>query len=153
MVSVNNGFAMEKPLANRTNGKSVESWRDEKGRFVKGNPGGPGNPYSKQIAEFRRAIYRALTPEDIEAFVKRMYDLALQGNVVAIQFICRYCLGEPKGMEFNPRAIDEIEQIDNEWTEEAEERARGRLTEREMWQAFERSIQGLASLVNSTHKP
>jgi|SRR3990167_4269312 len=43
--------------------------RDEKGRLVKGTPGGPGRPKGKTIKERVREWLEA-HPEDMDAFVK-----------------------------------------------------------------------------------
>ena len=49
-----------KPKPNGPNGG-----RGEDGRFLAGNPGGPGNPYSRQVAKLRQAILDAVTPQDV----------------------------------------------------------------------------------------
>lgn len=67
--------------------------RDEHGRFLPGNPGGPGNPYGQQTAALRSALYGAVTPEDIEAVARRLVALALGGDVAAARLLFDRCLG------------------------------------------------------------
>jgi len=113
-VEYNGLVALEgKPLANRTNGKTHDGWRDEKGRFVKGNPGGPGNPYSRQVAELKRALFDAVTYEDIKRLAKALLKQALNGNVNASKLLLSYLLGVPK-MEFEIRSVDAILQEEEE---------------------------------------
>ncbi len=37
------------------------------GRFTKGNPGGPGNPMGRRVAELRHALMDAVSQEDVHA--------------------------------------------------------------------------------------
>jgi hypothetical protein len=68
---------------------------DASGRFVKGNPGGPGNPHNKQIAGLRQALLRTVTPDDIETIVRSLIDLAREGNLPAIKMFLAYFIGKP----------------------------------------------------------
>jgi hypothetical protein len=70
-------------------------YRDGGGRFVKGCPGGPGNPYVRQVARLKSALYEALTQDDIRAVVQRMRDKALAGDVAAARLLLEYGLGKP----------------------------------------------------------
>ena len=88
------------------------------GRFAPGNPGGPGNPYARAVAAFRRALYAALAPEDIAALVRSLRDAALAGNVAAARLLLSYLVGSPE-LSFHPRAIDELEEVDDDWTADA----------------------------------
>src|SRR5437588_12016801 len=44
--------------------------RDATGRFAPGNPGGPGNPYARQVARLRSAMLAAITEDDIQEIVR-----------------------------------------------------------------------------------
>ena len=46
--------------------------RDAQGRFTRGNPGGPGNPFYRRQAEFRRAALASFTPEDVASLLRVM---------------------------------------------------------------------------------
>ena len=50
--------------------------RDTQGRFTKGNPGGPGNPYALQAGRLRSAMLKAVTEDDIRAVVAKLVELA-----------------------------------------------------------------------------
>jgi hypothetical protein len=74
--------------------KPAES-RDASGRFAKGNPGGPGNPYPRRMAAFRRALLNCITEEDIIAMARAVIEEAKEGNVPAAKLIFQYVLGKP----------------------------------------------------------
>ena len=42
-----------------------------------GNPGGPGNPFARQLAALRQAAMAAITPDDVRAIIAKMAELAL----------------------------------------------------------------------------
>ena len=46
--------------------------RDGRGRFALGNPGRPGNPHSRRAARLRAAMFRVVTPEDVQAVVRML---------------------------------------------------------------------------------
>ena len=69
--------------------------RPNKGRFALGNPGGPGNPFGRQVAVLRQAVLDAITPEKISAITDAMTDRAQQGNVGAAKLVFQYSLGKP----------------------------------------------------------
>ena len=53
-------------------GEPTTNGHDAKGRFVVGNPGGPGNPLGGQAARLRNAALQAITPMDIQVIVARL---------------------------------------------------------------------------------
>jgi hypothetical protein len=75
---------------------AVAEGRDARGRFTKGNRGGPGNPFVRQVAELRRTLLNFETQDDMKhvAFVLR--EKAMGGDVAAIKLLFRYLLGKPK---------------------------------------------------------
>lgn len=78
------------PSPNGGNGR-----RDGGGRFKKGNRGGPGNPYAKQVARFRSMIHEAVTIEDLRAIVGMLVERAKDGDVVAAREILNRLVGKP----------------------------------------------------------
>ena len=68
--------------------------REKNGRFGKGNPGGPGNPYARLIAEHRRAIAEFMTPERRTALLVSMYEDALAGDNAARKLLLQYIAGK-----------------------------------------------------------
>lgn len=81
------------PSPNGCNGDN--GGRDTRGRFAAGNAGGPGNPYAKKVAEFRRALVDAVTPEDLEAVAKALVRKAKAGEIPAIRELLDRLLGKP----------------------------------------------------------
>jgi hypothetical protein len=69
--------------------------RDCNGRFLKGNPGGPGNPFVRQVAALKAALFEALTREDVGAVMRTMRDKALSGDVAAARLMLEYSVGKP----------------------------------------------------------
>lgn len=54
--------------------------KDERGRFVKGCRGGPGNPLVKRQAQIRHAIAEAVTREDIREIALKLIEDAKSPN-------------------------------------------------------------------------
>lgn len=69
--------------------------RDERGRFKKGHPGGPGRP-RRQTEEQRLAAFRrAVSQEDWSAIIRRAVEQAKDGDRHARQFLAGYLIGKP----------------------------------------------------------
>ena len=68
--------------------------RESNGRYAAGNPGGPGRPKGKGY-ELLRAAQEAVTPEHINAIMKKAVLLALQGNLAAMKFVLERTCGRP----------------------------------------------------------
>lgn len=62
-----------------TNGEKRRD-KDERGRFVKGCKGGPGNPLVKRQAQIRHAIAEAVTREDIREIALKLIEDAKSPN-------------------------------------------------------------------------
>jgi len=77
-------------VSDRTN----ENGRDHGGRFAKGNPGGPGGP-RKRSFELRRAAEEAVTPEHVQALIRKAIRLGLEGNIHAIRLVLERVTGRP----------------------------------------------------------
>jgi hypothetical protein len=69
--------------------------RDAQGRFTKGGPGGPGNPFARQVAQLRQVLLDRLTEADLQAITDKLIDLAKDGNVPATKLLFSYTLGKP----------------------------------------------------------
>jgi|GEM_PF-1292251 len=74
---------MSEPSPNGDNG------RDAGGKFVRGNAGGPGNPFSKKSAEVRAALYAAVDPEQMRRIWSKYFDECERNglNQVAVYFL------------------------------------------------------------------
>jgi len=89
----------ETPVRKRThseNGSSgADAGHDRRGRFVKGNSGGPGNPFGRQVAGLRAALMACITHEDVQEVVAALLAQAKKGNVAAARLILTYSVGKP----------------------------------------------------------
>lgn len=90
---------MRSPSANGRNG------RDEQGRFAKGNSGGPGNPYARQVARLRNAMLEAVGDQGIADIVDALMKAARNGDVAAARLVLSYTVGRPSA-GIDPDAVD-----------------------------------------------
>src|SRR5437868_1860698 len=65
------------------------------GRGPKGNRGGPGNPFARQVAALRQVILNRLTEEDLLAITEALLAKAKQGSVAAAKLLLAYGIGKP----------------------------------------------------------
>ena len=61
--------------------------RNSLGQFVKGNPGGPGNPSAAAVARNRQALLEAVEPAQLRAIVLTLVQQALDGDVAAARLV------------------------------------------------------------------
>jgi hypothetical protein len=66
------------------------------GRFAKGNPGGPGNPFARQTAALRAALINGVTESDIQDILHILSLNAKSGHLPTIKFLFAYVIGKPK---------------------------------------------------------
>ena len=83
----------ETPSPNGENGL-VET-RDSKGRFLPGNPGGPGNPQARNVATWRKALADTVSFEDVAEVTQKLLDAAKAGEPWAIRELLDRVLGKP----------------------------------------------------------
>jgi hypothetical protein len=79
--------------------------RDARGRFAKGNLGGPGNPFARQSAAFRKALCDSVTDDDIQALTRTLLEKARAGDIAAIKLLFAYTIGRPADA-VNPDTLD-----------------------------------------------
>ena len=79
--------------------------RDGKGRFTAGNKGGPGNPFGRRLASMRQAILRAVSEEDVKQVMKKLVQLATEGDVAAAKLVLQYAVGKPQAV-LEPDLVD-----------------------------------------------
>ncbi|MFT5051629.1 MAG: hypothetical protein ACI8QZ_003048 [Chlamydiales bacterium] len=80
--------------------------RDSKGRFGKGNPGGPGNPLVSKVMALRSAFMNAVTPDDMREVVEAMVREAKAGNVQAAKLFIERCLGPAEALDLLARLAE-----------------------------------------------
>jgi len=68
---------------------------DPRGRFVAGNPGGPGNPFGRQVARLRAGLLASVTEQDIQEVITALLVQAKKGNVAAARLLLAYTVGKP----------------------------------------------------------
>ena len=69
--------------------------RDEQGRFISGNSGGPGRPPKKREERFLEITLESCTFADWRAIVKKAVDQARRGNATARKWLSDYVIGPP----------------------------------------------------------
>src|SRR5262245_24170893 len=74
---------------------AASNGHDANGQFTKGNRGGPGNPYNRQIAEFRKQFLAASTPAVFRRVVEALIAKALSGDAAAMKLYFQYAMGKP----------------------------------------------------------
>ena len=65
------------------------------GRFTKGNPGGPGNPYAARVGRLRSALLKAVKPSDMREIIRALVKQAKLGDVASAREVFERCLGRP----------------------------------------------------------
>jgi hypothetical protein len=96
--------------ADETPGPSANgaSGRDSRGRFARGNPGGPGNPFARHQAALRQALCQAVSAQDIQAIAHRLVVQAQAGDVAAAKLLLAYVVGKP-AEPADPDTLDQHE--------------------------------------------
>ncbi len=89
--------------------RAPSSGRDSRGRFTRGNAGGPGNPFGRYAAGLRRVLVHSVTAEDMHAIARKLVEQSLAGNHAAVKLLLSYTLGKPEP-QVNPDRVDF-----NEW--------------------------------------
>ena len=84
-----------------------KSERDENGRFVAGNAGGPGRAKGRGY-ELQRAAQEAVTAEHVAAMMRKAMRLALEGSLTAMRFVMERTVGRAPEAQVmaEPVAID-----------------------------------------------
>lgn len=89
--------------------RTAQTGRDARGRFTRGNPGGPGRPPAASAHEHRRALLAAVTPEDIAAVIRRVLSACVaDGDMVA----CRLLLDRVLGRVVDSEVLERIETLE-----------------------------------------
>ncbi|MFH1419301.1 MAG: hypothetical protein ABII12_13590, partial [Planctomycetota bacterium] len=61
--------------------------------FAKGNPGGPGNPHARRVAEIRKLLLDAVTDQDVKEICDVLVRKAKEGDLRAIKELLDRLLG------------------------------------------------------------
>lgn len=90
-----------------SNGRNGE--RDDRGRFRRGNRGGPGNPNVTRLAQWRGALEAVMEPERVRAVFVKLLESAEAGEQWAIREVLDRTLGKPAQSDILDR-LDSLEQ-------------------------------------------
>lgn len=97
-------------------GKSVEKiWTDERGKFKKGNPGGPGNPFIARMQVLRKVANEVIKAEDTVKFMRVVTTKALQGDPAFAKMYIELTGQAPKKEPPEEREGDATEDPDFEY--------------------------------------
>lgn len=77
------------PSPNGANG------RDGRGRFSKGNAGGPGNPFAHRVGQWRAMIVTNVSEKDMADIIRALVAAAKAGESWAIREILDRTIGKP----------------------------------------------------------
>jgi len=69
--------------------------REANGHFAKGNKGGPGDPFARQVAALRQTLLNRATQKDFEEVADELIKKAKTGDVAAVKLLFQYTLGKP----------------------------------------------------------
>ncbi len=116
----------------------TNNWRDSHGRFLPGNPDGPGRPPRAIERDYLSIAGNTITMEDWKALVEMTLDRAKAGDAKAREWITRICIGT-KPPTLKELATKEVRGVSS--TEEIE-------VEKEREEQFERSVKEYNSLIN-----
>lgn len=99
------------PTSSGSDGDEDNKFRDHRdqksGRFLKGNPGGGTPPHTNKIAQLRKAFYSSVNDADISDVIKKMIELAKNGDVNAAKVVLAYGIGPPDSALADP-FMDEL---------------------------------------------
>jgi hypothetical protein len=90
----------EAPSPNGCNGHGAPSpnggnGQDARGRFTKGNKGGPGNPFNRRVARLRTLLLEIVTEEDLRGVLRKLVERAREGDVASARLLLTYLIGRP----------------------------------------------------------
>lgn len=77
----------------QTKPEPEQTGRAANGRFTKGNKAAAGNPYTRKAAAMRKALYTAITADDIKRIVATLKAQAIAGDLKAIALLFDRVLG------------------------------------------------------------
>ena len=69
--------------------------RDENGKFVKGNGGGPGRPKKQREEEYLKIMLSVVDPVEWKAICTKAVEQAKRGDATARKWIADYLIGPP----------------------------------------------------------
>jgi hypothetical protein len=100
---------------------TAQPGRDARGRFTRGNKGGPGNPFNRRCAALRQLLLERVSDDDLAAIVDRVVEMAKEGDLAAAKLVLSYTVGKPLPAVAPDRLdIDEFDVYQQETKSQAE---------------------------------
>jgi hypothetical protein len=78
------------------------------GKFIAGNPGGPGNPHARHCARMLALLRTCISDEDMIAIIRALVEKAKKHDTSAAKILFSYVIGKPAEAP-NPDQIDRDE--------------------------------------------
>lgn len=72
-----------------------QNGRDPRGRFVRGNPGGPGRPRNPKVLRLQAAFRAAITPKRLRELALTLWNQAMRGDTQAARLLLDRTCGKP----------------------------------------------------------
>ena len=66
--------------------------RRSNGQFAAGNPGGPGNPFARKAAHFKKIFQKVATDDEIRALARKLLEMGLEGDKHAAKLYAQYAM-------------------------------------------------------------
>ena len=95
-------------IENTPSPNGANGGRDSRGRFARGNPGGPGNPHAKQVGRLRSVLLRTVKSADVAGIVAALVKAAKGGDTGAAKVLFDRLFGLPIATDIVAR-IEELE--------------------------------------------
>ena len=102
------------------------------GRFAPGNKLSRGNPIHRKMHVMRRALLEAADTQSVKDVFKKLFELAMAGDVMAIRLYLEYCCGKPhqiielglseRSMNANRQAMEQAQRQLDQWNREQKNR-------------------------------
>jgi len=92
--------------------------RDEHGRFVPGNGGGPGRPSKSRETRYLDVLLNTVSFEDWKEIVSKANEQAKRGDAVARKWLSDYLIGAPvqrtevTGAEGGPLVVKWVDPVE-----------------------------------------
>jgi hypothetical protein len=83
------------------------------GRFAPGNKLSRGNPIHRKMHIMRRALLEAVDTHSVKDVFKKLFELAMAGDIIAIRLYLEYCCGKPHKsieLDFSERSMGRSQQ-------------------------------------------
>jgi hypothetical protein len=94
------------------NGPQTVRGRDPRGRFAKGNGGGPGNPYASEVGKRRARLIKAIRGKDVDQAVRVMRDVMANGKDSDRLAAAKLLLDRALGPIVEADLVERLEQLE-----------------------------------------